>query len=144
MAIAKHRLSEEETALSALDPDFIDCRDLRHAWVKDGGFFRSPDFRGLVNRRLVCRRCGTIAYDHWTMRGERKPRTYQHPDGYRIEGQGRMTGEALRRVLMANAPIADSEREADKAQARRARRQTRASSKGTATSRRGGRLKVVR
>lgn len=71
-------------SLRKYDPTFLVCRDIQHAF-EIIGYYRSSD--GYTRRRLRCLRCGTIGRDTLSVVGERhKGRSYQHPEGYLIEG----------------------------------------------------------
>lgn len=69
-------------ALHEAKDEYLDCRDLRHAWKVQGVFYSGAE----IHRRLVCPRCKTVATDRWTPRGERIARQYSYPKGYETKG----------------------------------------------------------
>jgi len=68
-----------------------DCRDLRHAWYRDGDTVLVRRY-GRVRqfaRQLTCIRCGTTRADEYKVSGDLVPRTkvkYVYPPGYLIPG----------------------------------------------------------
>jgi len=59
---------------------YIECRDLRHAWTVQGWYMGADD---RMRRRLLCFRCRTIRID--TVEGWVTGHSYQHPTGYRLD-----------------------------------------------------------
>lgn len=96
----------EAPALDQLEEKFLRCRDLRHSW-KEVGYWRDSSGE---NRRLVCSGCRTIGYDTWVPGLGKKPRRYEYPDGYRIEG-GRIASEDVHEEIMRRVTVYNSQEE---------------------------------
>lgn len=91
-------------SLKGYEDKFLDCR-LQHAFVTVG-FFHTAD--GNRRRRLECSRCKAIGHDTFSSLGERvKPRQYNLPPGYSIEGGVELA--AVRREVMKRATIFKTE-----------------------------------
>lgn len=86
--------------LADYDGTFLECRDLRHAWVVQGYF----SHRGQVARQLVCTRCETVRRDIWRPSGVRKGANYDYPEGYIIPGGG-VRQLDVRKTVMAKATV---------------------------------------
>lgn len=83
--------------MSAFTPRFLECRDLGHAWERDGDVVRMFDGQVRSFTRVVkCSRCETTRKDEYRVSEAvvtpRKNR-YQYPSGYRVKG-GMSKGEA--------------------------------------------------
>jgi hypothetical protein len=67
--------------LANLDDEFLECRDLRHAWV-GALWFQEPD--GTVIRVTKCARCETRREEVIDMSAQSgvASRTYLYPKGY--------------------------------------------------------------
>jgi hypothetical protein len=93
-----------DDVVHALKDEYLECRDLRHAWKRLGIFRETDEFGTYLRKVLQCSRCRTRGIDTLTLSGVRlRPRRYEHPDGYSIEG-GLMSLEVrveqLRRVTI--------------------------------------------
>lgn len=78
---------EERSTIRQLDDDFLDCRDIGHAWaeasedeIKEGGW-KAP-FGWL--RLFQCTSCQTIRLDVINAKGEIGHRRYIYPSGYQL------------------------------------------------------------
>lgn len=78
-------VAEIKEQIHSLDDDFLDCRDLRHSWVRVGKPYRDGRF---IKRRLQCSRCETFGIDVWTGAAKRIRRHYEYADGYIVKGGG--------------------------------------------------------
>ena len=69
------------------------CRDLQHAWAPSmGGKLHNEKKRHIGYwRRLRCSRCGTERTEAMNKVGDVAKRSYSYPDGYRLEGGGKLT-----------------------------------------------------
>jgi hypothetical protein len=89
--------------LRDLSDEFLACRDLRHAW-EELGYYRergSGRAGGPIIRKLRCLRCGTLRRDTLANAfSEKTTHYYGHPDGYRLEGQGRLPIDEVRREVV--------------------------------------------
>lgn len=104
----------EETAYADLDSvqefaeglkeTFLHCRELGHNW-RPYTVGRHPD--GGFERVLRCSRCRTKRVQSITTRGIVMQNKYIHPEGYLLEGLGRIVGdgrgllrlEAIKRIV---------------------------------------------
>lgn len=96
-----------EEALGHYDGKYLDCRDLRHAWTRQGYWSDG----GRVKRRLRCERCGTERTDVWSFDGrERYAGGYNYADGYLLEGLADHARPSdVRHEIMERATVYDSE-----------------------------------
>jgi hypothetical protein len=81
-------------ALHAIKDQYLECRDLLHAWRTIQDFqVRDADTRrktGILRRLLECDRCGTQREDLiWLRTFERLSSRYIYPDDYRAPGHHR-------------------------------------------------------
>lgn len=86
----------ERTEMVAIKENFLDCRDLRHAWKRVGDNAVTEKQKTMLTRRLVCVRCGAIRTDSYIVTRvtvQRVGSTYHYPEGYRVKG-GLSTEEA--------------------------------------------------
>lgn len=83
------------TALTRLPDNWIQCRDMRHAWKVRQDFHveeSEPGTRQLtqIGRTLECTRCKTHRVEHYVSRNgiglEKVKQYYMYPDGYQIHG----------------------------------------------------------
>lgn len=92
---------DTKTILKNYDGDFLECRDLRHAFSVVG-YYRQG---GEIRRSLSCIRCPMQATDRWKPNATRINRTYNAPTGYRIKGGVptiQVRQEVLRRATVFN------------------------------------------
>lgn len=68
-------------ALHQVQDEYLECRDLRHAWRSLGAFYVGRE----VHRKVVCTRCETEAVDKWTGKGGRIARQYHYAKGYTVK-----------------------------------------------------------
>ncbi len=83
---AERRVDEApvpESPLDGYNEIFLECRDLRHAWKLDSGYYR---LGGVVTRKLQCVRCESERTDRRTSTGQRLRSTYKRPKGYKVAG----------------------------------------------------------
>jgi hypothetical protein len=79
----------ERNDMVVIKENFLDCRDLRHAWKRK---FDDLDKQGKytdLTRTLVCVRCGTVRKDAYRVTKvsvTRMGSTYHYPEGYRVKG----------------------------------------------------------
>ena len=105
----KDQKSTLKTALKSLPDNFLDCRDMRHAWTVTQDYFLAEDDNRII-RELACTRCGTFRRD--SFRATRDGRlvrfgtSYTYPDTYQLTGvahgvkpQEVVRGEIYRRTL---------------------------------------------
>lgn len=74
-----------------LPDEFLLCRELGHNWLPYGIPGRYRD--GGYQRVLRCNRCKTERHIEISNRGVVTASQYKHPDGYLLEGLGRIVGE---------------------------------------------------
>ena len=69
-------------------PDtFIECRDLRHSWKRQGGYRPVKDSKSLVARTLAWSRCDCERTDVINFRTfDRVSTSYHYPEGYTVKG----------------------------------------------------------
>jgi hypothetical protein len=80
-----------------LDPQFLECRSLRHAWdlnkfevvARDDISIRVDPSAQVLSRRLTCRRCSTVKLDYYVRENKqnlngfyRHSSRYLYPKGY--------------------------------------------------------------
>ncbi len=113
-------LTTVEEALTNYDGTYLDCRDLRHAWIRQGYWSDG----GAVKRRLLCERCGTTRTDSWSFDGrERLSGSYDYVEGYLLEGvDGHAAATDVRHEIVSRATVFDSEQSMLESLARRRRR----------------------
>lgn len=86
-----------DAIIASLDDEYLECRDLKHAWSvvtarsrsfvdEDSGRVHVPEFG--VYRVLRCARCRALRFETIAVTGEVVARRYETPDGYRIIGFG--------------------------------------------------------
>lgn len=67
------------------------CRELHHSWLPHTiGAYRDGGFK----RTLRCPRCKTLKHMEISNRGLVTSASYEYPEGYLVEGLGRIVGEA--------------------------------------------------
>lgn len=69
------------------------CRDLQHAWAPYKGGKLTSESRKHIGwwRELRCSRCGTTRIEAMNKVGDVVKRQYGYPEGYRLEGGGKLT-----------------------------------------------------
>ena len=88
-------------AVKQMDPTFTHCRDYGHAWEP----FRGGRVPGGWERQLRCTRCHTVRKQFIGVRRgttEIDSNRYVQPEGYRVKGLGRITGDDRGKVRMAS------------------------------------------
>lgn len=102
-------VSTVDEALHAYDAKFLDCRDLRHSWIRQGYWSEG----GHVKRRLMCQRCGTTRTDVWSFDGrERFSGSYDYVDNYLLTGMdGHARPTDVRAEIMERATVYGNEAE---------------------------------
>lgn len=107
--MAKNKVKPDYRAvlkrLEDLPQDFLDCRDMMHAWKRVKSYIPlglDPANPKQLLREMECLRCGTIKRDVFTARTlERTSTSYSHPAGYLIRGGNVPNrGQLTRRVLV--------------------------------------------
>ena len=100
---------------SASSVIFTDCRDRGHAWLLPSEMSnlrvaiqtQAVGYQldqGVVERVLVCIRCGTERHESFARRGDRiKHAKYRYPDGYLIKGEGRHGRDEYRSMAVKAA-----------------------------------------
>lgn len=83
-----------------LNPDFIECRDLQHAWRYFNVIHRKEE--KLYDEVLRCLRCDTLKHRFISYDGEyvKSPR-YEYPEGYVVKGQGRASADDRAKIRIA-------------------------------------------
>jgi hypothetical protein len=101
-------------ALQRMPDEYLQCRDLRHLWHREGGYTVAGTVDGgsIVERSVVCQRCGTSKVEkHLLVEKRGKPTrmqflgtSYRYPDGYLMPEMSRsehprelLRGEEFRR-----------------------------------------------
>jgi hypothetical protein len=79
-----------KTALSRMADKHLSCRDFGHMWKPYQA--RYIPQRKHYEERLMCERCKTVRVRFLTNTGAQLGNAYLYPDGYTLEGFGRMTG----------------------------------------------------
>lgn len=105
LAVVTEEAEEDPVvALQSYDDAFLECRDLRHAWVTQGAYRAGTE----VRRRLACSRCGTERTDHWSPTGgERYGNSYRYVDGYRVVHGA--TAALVRQEVMNRVTVYETE-----------------------------------
>lgn len=90
---------KEETYLAEhladLNDNFLECRELRHSWKRQGKYAEIKGSKHLVARTLMCSRCDAIRTDVLNVQTfDRVGSTYHYPTGYTIEGNTLRGGAA--------------------------------------------------
>lgn len=84
-------VGEVESFAEALPDSFLHCRELGHLWRPYSGG-RHSDGTGF-SRILKCYRCKTKREQEIDSRGMILANKYIYPEGYQVEGLGRIIGE---------------------------------------------------
>jgi len=92
-----------KTVLVEASDDYLQCRDLMHAWkwVTDFAPHREERKITAMTRTLVCMRCGTERHDEYELPSFIKTKsTYSYPEDYRMVGfKGHVPVAEVRREL---------------------------------------------
>lgn len=95
-------VGEVETFAEGLPDKYLHCRELGHLWRPySGGRFAEGDG---FTRILKCHRCRTKREQEIDGRGMILANKYIYPEGYQVEGLGRIVGEG-RGVLRLQSMI---------------------------------------
>src|SRR5437660_1472348 len=90
---------KKRITLPDMPENYLECRDVRHAW-RTAGWFRGQ--RRALRRVLECIRCSTQRIDEFKADGsERTILGYRHADGYLLAGDGRPTAIELRKAVIS-------------------------------------------
>lgn len=85
--------SEMAEAIHAMPANYVVCRESRHHWVP---FTARPAAHGNFERVRRCDSCGGVK---WTLLDSRfrilEEKPIQYPEGYLLQGLGRLTGDDL-------------------------------------------------
>ena len=91
--------------------EFAECRSLGHSWKhrkkigmddKTSGFSRPFGYdTGMIGYQSQCTVCKTFRVKWITRSGEVLSR-YQHPDGYSLHGEDRLSSQEWRRTFVAH------------------------------------------
>ncbi len=117
LSIVGERHSTRGT-LHEYDGTFLDCRDLRHSWQRQGYWIQNRR----VYRRLTCERCETERIDVWSKDGLRFSSRYEYTDGYLVPGHGAIAPRDIRHEIIDRATVFDTEDQMIEAFTRRTRR----------------------
>ena len=85
-------------AIKNMDPVHTHCRDYGHSW----GPFRGGRVPGGWERQLRCSRCHTVRKQFIARSGHIDNNRYVHPEGYKVQGLGAITGEDREKVRVAS------------------------------------------
>lgn len=95
-------LGQVESFAEGLSDAYLHCRELGHLWRPKGAKpYRDEDGGGWI-RTLRCYRCTTKRVQEISSSGMVLSNKYIHPEGYLMEGLGRIVGEG-RGVLRLQA-----------------------------------------
>lgn len=73
--------------IAALKDEWVDCRDMRHAWQVHTDFYVDDDSR--IHRDLECMRCGTVrkeSYENNKWGLNKTSNAYVYPENYQLTG----------------------------------------------------------
>ena len=89
--VLKNRFTKR---IQEMELSYLQCRDMRHAWVAVTPFLVAPDDTGEVYRLLECTRCTTTRADWFiTTKSEGLVKTgvvYSYPTGYQLPGYSKL------------------------------------------------------
>lgn len=88
------------TALASMKGDHLLCRDFGHMWRPFQA--RYIPQRKHYEERLKCGRCGTVRVRLLTHTGAQLGNHYVYPDGYAMNGYGRLSGTDRDAVRLAS------------------------------------------
>ena len=89
------------TAITNMNDTHRQCRNYGHSW--EPRWARWLPRRAGIEEGLVCKRCGTERWRVITKHEDVLSSRYVYPEGYRIEGLGRLTGEGRGALRWASA-----------------------------------------
>lgn len=84
-------------------PDtFLDCREMRHPWIRKGYFHWSDQGRRAICRVSTCPSCGSDKLSFFYASGRLMDTRYEYSDHYLLTGEGKVTNadvvlESIRR-----------------------------------------------
>lgn len=85
------------------DPNFLDCRDLGHQWDRTHDDVTYGARKTVVEftRNTVCQRCHCTRREVFEVPSfRRKSVSMWYPDGYLVEGRGRVFKREVRRAVL--------------------------------------------
>jgi len=106
--VPKQRRDELEKAFGTMPKAALHCRDFGHSW-RAFQAYRLPRRQGF-EQILRCERCGTDRHSILNVFGDVISRHYRYPDGYLVDGIGRLTGHdrgMLRVASILDGPLVD-------------------------------------
>ena len=83
-----------------LSEAWLECRELGHLWAPRTAHWSGED--GCYYRTLRCDRCETERDQTLSDRGAVLSNSYNYPDGYLLEGMGRIAGEGRDMLRLAS------------------------------------------
>lgn len=87
---------KKKVTLGELKDEYLDCRDLRHAWGKSSDWSVLRGIGGRViqfTRVVICSRCDTERHETYALPSmEVLTRRYRYPEGFLMQGSGQGTG----------------------------------------------------
>lgn len=87
----------KKSTIENLDPEFVMCRDLLHAWRYFDVIHKKEEKH--YEEILRCARCGTLKHRFIGYNGGfAKSSKYTYPAGYVVKGSGRATAETRAKV----------------------------------------------
>ena len=92
---ASEEKAQHEESLHAYEDTFLECRDLKHSWKRQGAWNEGTR----ICRRLVCTRCEMVRIDRWRPNGYREVPRYIPPPGYYLKGDSYTPVEVRREVI---------------------------------------------
>jgi hypothetical protein len=92
-------LDEVQRFIATLPMEYIECRELRHAWERWHGR-REND--GTITRVLRCPRCTTEKHQNLSRTGARLTSHYVYPEGYTNKGHGRIDEDGMNMIRLAS------------------------------------------
>lgn len=105
--LTKERKAEVNQAIQGMAVEFLHCRDYGHNW-RPNTAHRLPKNQGF-DEVLRCTTCDTYRHRVLDIFGDVITNIYQYPDGYLIEGLGRLVGRerGLLRIAAVETVIAE-------------------------------------
>lgn len=79
-----------DAAINAMASEHLQCRDVGHHW-RPWDAYRLPRGRG-YDQRMRCGCCATVRHRVLDRTGDVIRQSYRYPDGYLVDGVGRLTG----------------------------------------------------
>jgi hypothetical protein len=98
---------EVERAVIAIPVDFAQCRDYGHPWQpSDAEWLTSENCYRVT---LKCPRCTTLKIVLRNGRGAQLESHYEYPEGYAINGLGRLTGSDRDQIRLRSMGLMNGE-----------------------------------